>query len=90
MTLASFRARFSEFSLASDALVQAALDEAETRAGDDDTMIGYLAAHILAISPGGRAIRNAQNTSAKDQETTPYWREYLMLARQRGAGPWVV
>lgn len=90
MTLAAFRIRYPEFSSASDALVQACLDEAEERSlGGQTTAHGLLAAHLLAVSPVGRSIRTISNPTTEDQETTIYWREYLKISRMKGAGPWV-
>lgn len=95
MDLASFRTRFPEFARASDAMVSAALADAEGRAGVGNgtswqaQKIGYLAAHLLAISPGGRALRTTpEGASQEGTATTPYLREYLDLCRVEGAGAW--
>lgn len=93
MELASFRNRFPEFSRAADTLVTAALGEAVVRAGGEApgwqaAKVLYLAAHLLAVNPGGRELRTTPNPSQEGDETTPYWREYDNLCRMEGAGPW--
>lgn len=78
LTLAAFIVRFPEFTAADAGLVQAKLDEADRQIdrtvwddpglahllGDDGQ--GYLAAHLLALSPFG----NAAAMVAKDGSTT--------------------
>lgn len=94
MDLATFRLRFPEFVRASDALVSARLADAEVRAGVatglawQEQKIGYLAAHLLAISPGGRELRTTpEGTSTEGDATSPYLKEYLDLCYAEGAGP---
>jgi hypothetical protein len=91
MTSASFKALFPEFSEASTTLVEAALARAERRAGaGNEDMLAYLAAHYLALSPGGRKLRQTpQGVTKEGDETTPYLKEYLDLSRIEGAGVWV-
>lgn len=60
---AAFRARFDFFSTASDAFVQACLDEAEAAYGHAKEfpqykgIVGNHAAHLLASNPGGTSMR---------------------------------
>jgi hypothetical protein len=89
-TAASFKSRWPEFVPIEDARVEAVLAEAalETDArvyGQSyDHAVGLLAAHKLAISPGGMQAR----LESKDGSTT-YGKERAALSRKRGGGPWV-
>ena len=86
---ATFLVRFPEFTGAPEALIDACIEEANVRSGDTTgTRAGYLAAHLLACAPGGRQIRNSPQASTKEQETTPYWKQYMELVRIVGGGPW--
>ncbi len=87
MDLAHFLIAFPEFGEADTPLVQAKLDEAAreidasvwlTRADDGQ---GYLAAHLLAMSPMG----NAAKLVTKDASTT-YETHYKRLLRIVTAG----
>lgn len=86
-TLAEFRAAFPEFSRASDALVNAKLTDASgtmdvTVWGDryDQGQL-YLAAHLLALAPGGQSMRLKTG-----EMTSVYWSRYKSLLRIVTAG----
>lgn len=63
MNLAAFRVRFPELAAASDTFVQAMLDDATLRCSASfwGTLhalgVGYLAAHMLALSPWGQSAK---------------------------------
>lgn len=87
MDITAFLIRFPEFGEVDHPLLQAKLDEASreidagvwlTRADDGQ---GYLAAHLLAMSPMG----NAAKLVAKDGSTT-YETHYKRLVRVVTAG----
>jgi len=65
LTVTTFRDRFPAFTSAPDALVQACLDEAYDRTpanvwgGLQDAGAGYLAAHLLGLSPNSRDMKLA-------------------------------
>lgn len=86
-TLADFRENFPEMDKATDALVQAKLDQAIRRLDASvwgDTLADgqlYLAAHLVAISPFGR---NAKLV-AKDGSTI-YGEIYERLAKAAASG----
>lgn len=90
-TPTTFRARWPEFATLADSQVQANLTAAARRCdsrvfGDDtDEAVGYLAAHLLAMSPGGQQARLEGK-----EGTTTYYAEWQRLARQRAGGPWVI
>lgn len=71
ITLADFRTLFPEFTASPDALVQACLDQAETRTDADvfgdltDEAHGWLAADILASRPFGRASRVGKDNTGE-------------------------
>jgi hypothetical protein len=87
MTLANFRTRYPEFRTASDAFVQAYLDDAakmvSTYALGDayDVGHGLACAHLIAISPAGK---NARMTN--DDGSTQYGNTLKNLALERVAG----
>lgn len=89
MSLATFRVRFPEFVAVGDALVEAALADALSRTdstgfGDDaDAAQGLLAAHLIAMGPGGATARQEGNDKAR----TSYLEERQRLARARFGGP---
>lgn len=89
MLLATFRARFPEFVAVGDARVEAALADSLSRTdstgfGDDaDAAQGLLAAHLLAMGPGGQTARQEGNDKAR----TSYLEERQRLARARFGGP---
>lgn len=86
LDVATFKTRFPEFGAVDSPLLQAKLDEANRRIdrglwdaftqplGDDGQ--GYLAAHLLALSPFG----NAAKMVAKDGTTTyeKHWRRLMI------------
>lgn len=91
VTPANFKARFTEFIPAADALVQAALDaaarECDPRVYGDrtDDAVGWLAAHNLAVSPQGRSAR-----LESDKATTTYFERFAQIRRQKAGGAWAI
>ncbi len=89
MSLATFRVEYPEFVAVGDVLVSAKLAAALTRTdttgfGDDaDAAQGLLAAHLLAMGPGGLTARQEGNDKAR----TSYLEERQRLARARFGGP---
>ena len=83
--VALLRATFAEFADAPSALVTARVQEALTRTPEDvwgdDHAIGvlYLAAHLLALSPGGEKMRI-------DNVTTIYGNTRRSMARAVASG----
>ena len=83
--LVLFRATFTEFADATDALVSAKIAEALTRTPEDvwgadlEHGVLYLAAHLLALSPGGEKMRI-------DSVTTLYGNTRAKLARSVASG----
>lgn len=84
MTEAEFLVRFPEFTPASSSgLVQAKIDEAAGGLNTDvygsrlDEAHGYLAAHLLAISPFAR------NSRMTDESENPvsYWNRYAEIRK---------
>lgn len=78
LSLSEFRDLFPEFTLASDTLVQNALDRAALRTpanvwGDlEDQGHGYLTAHLLCILPGAKDMRigkDGSNLYEKERKT---------------------
>lgn len=88
-TPTTFRARWPEFTATPDALVQPALDEAARSvdprlfAAQTDDAVGWLAADLIARSPGGENARLV----AKDGTTT-YGDRFRVIARGRAGGGW--
>lgn len=92
LTLAAFKVRFPEFEVDSetDDLATAKLAEAEGMtdralfkdpAGvNADSCVGYLAAHLLATSPGGINSRLAKGEKSGEINTL-YWKPYMKLLR---------
>ena len=93
VTPASFKAARPEFRQLTDTQVQAALDEAallvDTEVWGDRTDMGvsYRAAHLLALSPHGKAARLITRGNEGD---TLYNREFRRLQRVVGSGYRVV
>src|SRR5437660_717192 len=87
MDLATFRASFPEFVGTSDATVTAKLAEAavcvDARLPLADNRVGYLAAHLISISPFGQQAR-----LSSDKGETTYMVEYTRLNRVVAGGPW--
>lgn len=92
ITVASFKARWTEFAPTADHVVQHALDEAVKRTdarlfGDrTDHAVSLLAAHELSISPQGMQAR----LEAQPDGSTTYLIELRLLRRERAGGPWTV
>jgi hypothetical protein len=91
MTLVQFRARFPEFSLAENAYVQsfltAAIARLDATAWPADMLvegIGYLAAHLMALTPAGHT------AGMSSQGMSTYGREYDNLCRIVAGGPQVI
>jgi hypothetical protein len=86
-TVTTFRGRFGEFTNAPTAVVQAAIDEAYRRTpsnvwgGIQDDGAGYLAAHLLALSPRARDMK-----LANEKGETIYGTERRRLARIVASG----
>lgn len=87
LTLSVFRARFPEFALASDSLLQSRIDAAILRTPEDvwgdlaDEGSGYLAAHLMALTPGAIALtRNSAPGNSPYREE----RERLEMIVSRG------
>ncbi|MCK6585954.1 MAG: DUF4054 domain-containing protein [Polyangiaceae bacterium] len=84
---ATFRARFPEFNTADDAYVDAKLAEALLQIDASvwgtkaDLGQGYLAAHLLAVSPFGQQAR----LSSKEGETT-YHKVWASLRNSVASG----
>jgi len=91
MDRAAFLVSFPEFAKASPELVDAKLAEAARRIAPDvwkektDDGIGYLAAHLLAVSPFGQQARLV----AKDGGTV-YEETYKQIKREVASGPRVI
>ncbi len=88
VTLAEWRARFPEFSAASDTLCQACIDEAHTRVSvkvwspvQRIAGIKYLAAHLVATNPSGEFARLDEA-----EGSTQYSQEFDRLKRTVAAG----
>jgi Protein of unknown function (DUF4054) len=83
MTVEEFRARFAEFRTAGDPLVESVLAEATRRVAPEvygeltNDAVGYLAAHLLAISPFGKNMRLED-----DKSETTFWSEYIAIRKQ--------
>lgn len=79
----SFRLRFPEFRTASNTLINSVIAEATARVASDvfgdltEAAIGYLAAHLLAVSPFGKNQRLEDSTTV-----TTYWTEYITIRQQ--------
>lgn len=92
MTPAEFKARFDEFSFASDSLVQAKLNESVRKCSPVswgeylDDGIAYWTAHQLALTPGGRDLRLSDKNSAE----TSYLKRFREFEALAGFGPVVV
>jgi len=89
VTPVSFKTARPEFKQLTDAQVQAAIDEATlcvdaTVWGNRADMgVSYKAAHLLALSPHGKAARLITRGNEGD---TLYNREFMRLARIVGSG----
>jgi hypothetical protein len=91
LSLPAFKVRFPEFEVDSetDTLATAKLAEAEGMVDrslfkdpaqvNADSCVGYLAAHLLANSPGGLNARLAKEE--KGGAVTLYWQPYMKLLR---------
>lgn len=94
VTYDSFIEAFPEFEEAKKKLVEAKIAEATRRVDPEvfrtkaDDAIGYLAAHLLSMSPFGQHARlipkNAKPT--RDDALTTYEREYRALVRSVASG----
>ncbi len=91
MNLTNFRIRFPEFVNASNALIQATLDEAALELDSVvfdtkyDAAHGLLAAHKLALSPYGQGARLAAYTK-KGIVTSTYQHHFELLVMQVQGG----
>lgn len=89
MTLSDFRVRYPEFRTASDAFVQAYLDDAAKSLvgpsydlGDAyDVAHGLATAHLIAVSPAGKNAR-----MVNDDGTTQYGKTLSEMMRARVVG----
>jgi hypothetical protein len=87
VTLASFKAAFPEFVDAGDPLLQSKLDEAVLQidasvwGAKADLGVSYLAAHLLALAPSGKAAR----LNAWDDRTT-YGEQFIRMQRSVCSG----
>lgn len=100
-TASTLKARFPEFAPTADAVVTAALAEATlltsaavfTTGGDFDLAVLYRAAHLLAVSPQGMAMRlegepaASPSAAAGDLQRTTYGASLLHHMRARAGGP---
>lgn len=82
MTLEEFRTQFPEFQEAPDSLILGKMREAESRTdafvwgAKREQGIAYLTAHLIALSPGGRAMQLVQKDGS-----TPYYETLTTLRR---------
>ena len=94
VTLSDFRARFPEFALAPDALVNACLADAAGQidvavwGGKANMGVKYLAAHLIATNPSGEFARlsKAQLGLLQSPWDTQYKEAYDALKRSVAAG----
>lgn len=94
----AFVARFPEFKRASKAQVEAKIAEAELQVdacvwgAKYDLGLGYLTAHLLSLSPEGRAARlvPANAKATREDALTTYERVYQRLVRTVASGARVV
>lgn len=90
-TATTLKVRYVELAPLADAIVDAALAEAvaecDARVFDEsyDHAVGLLAAHKLAMGPGGQTARQ----EGADKARTVYLEEWERLARARAGGFWV-
>lgn len=87
MDTTTFKARFPEFGRLPDPVIQDAINRATLRTnatvmGDQtDEAIGYMAAHLLALSPFGQQARMSE-----PGKMTTYYQHWLDLARYKAVG----
>lgn len=96
VTVASLRTTRPEFEGTPTAVVQAAIDDADTEVdprvfGEKaDQAVSLLAAHKLSLAPFGQQARLAPKlVQDSPHGTTTYGTEYDALVRQCGGGFWV-
>lgn len=96
VSLAQLRAQRPEFAPTDDAVLQAAIDDADTEVdarvfGEKaDQAVSLLAAHKAAISPFGTQARLDPKAQGDGPHgSTTYGVEYDALVRQCGGGFWV-
>jgi hypothetical protein len=96
-TATTFKARWGEFAPTDDALVAAALAEADAECdarvfgGSYDHAVGLLAAHKLSVSAFGLQAR-LDPKAAKDTPngTTTYGQEHDAIAAKKAGGFWAL
>lgn len=95
VTADQIRDEFPEFAKTSAKLVQAKLGEAALRCEATaygalyDMAVKYLACHLIAMSPGGEALRIKYPHLDRTQACTPYERTFNDITRTV-CGPMVV
>jgi hypothetical protein len=94
LTVDAFKESFPEFETTAAGLIKVKLAEALLSIGVDvwrdraDLGQGYLAAHLITLSPKGQNARMiVKNPQGGDQPVTTYWGHYKRLQREvtRGA-----
>lgn len=87
---ATFKERYTEFAPTADAVVTAALAEATRRTNATgfgarfDDAVALLAAHLLAMSPGGQQARREN----EGEPSTTYMASLKLLRRECFGGGW--
>lgn len=94
VTAATLKARWPTFGPTADAVVTAAIAEAERRTdarvfGDRfDDAVALRAAHNLSIDPGGQNARLTAAAMDHSMNRTTYGLELKSLMRERAGGAW--
>lgn len=87
-TVDTFRTAFPEFASTDAGLVQAKLTEAALSIDPNVWRLkatvgqGYLAAHLITLSPKGQNARMVVTTKEGTQATTTYWGHFKRLQRE--------
>jgi hypothetical protein len=91
LSLSTFRTAYPEFAGVPDATVEGKLADAARSCNEAifgprfDEAVGLLAAHKVALAPGGQHAR-----LESDKADTTYRQEWLRLARMCGGGAWAI
>lgn len=87
MDTLTFKVRFPEFGRLPDAVIQDAINRGTARTNatvmgnQTDEAIGYMAAHLLALSPFGQQARLSE-----PGKMTTYYQHWLDIARYKAVG----